>query len=158
MANKGAAGWRINWKGAEVLKQCDANLGAVLVEIGLRVEAQAKRKLQKSMKVRGRWQAGGGRGLRTGTLRRSIHSATPGYNWAGDNTAPSEATPELGGQAAAAAEKNGRLTLEVGSGLEYAMAVHQNHYNPDVLHFLTAAADEVAPEVPAIIARHKLGK
>jgi hypothetical protein len=34
--------------------------------------------------------------------------------------------------------------------------VHQDHYNPDVNGYLTQAADEVAPEVPAIIAKHKL--
>ncbi len=158
MGNKGAASWRINWRGAEVLKQCEANLGAVLTEIGLKVEAKAKKKLQKSEKVGKKWVEGGGRGLRTGTLRRSIHSATPGYNWSGDNTVPSDSSPEQGGRPAEPGDKNGRLTLEVGSGLEYAMAVHQNHYNADVLHFLTQAADEVAPDVPAIIAKHKVEK
>ena len=169
MGNKGAASWRLNWRGAEVLRQCESNLGDVLVEIGLRVEANAKKKLQKSLKgpagrgkggkfTKGDWLIGGGRGLRTGTLRRSIHSATPGYNWGGDNVEPSDSSPELGGQDAAAGPKNGKLVLEVGSGLEYAMVVHQDHYNAEVNGYIVRAADEVAPEVPAIIEKHKVNK
>ena len=72
--------------------------------------------------------------------------------------APSDAAPERGGQATQAGKKNGRLTLEIGSGLEYAMVVHQDHYNPEVNGFLIQAAEAVAGEVPAIIERHKLDK
>lgn len=166
---------RVEWRGDAVLRLVrERAVAPALTEIGLRVERRAKPRLQKSEQLtksgrlkykrpgqRGKvrpaaaqWVVGGGRGLRTGTLRRSIHCATPGYNWEADDVTPSNQAPERGGQAAHPAEQGAQLTVQVGSGLRYARTVHDKHYNPTVNGFLTKAADEVRSDVPGVLRRH----
>jgi hypothetical protein len=75
---------KLNWNGKEVLKAVESNVAKALGEFALEVEAAAKKELKKSPseKVNGkkRYLKGQGMGVRTGTLRRSIHTAQPGYN------------------------------------------------------------------------------
>jgi len=137
---------RLVWRGNQVQADVEQGLAAGLAEFGLRCEAAAKKRLQP------------GHGVKTGTLRRSIHTATPGYTWAGDDVLPSPSTPERGGQETSPAERGGKLTLELGSGMEYAMAVHQGHGDFSGYHFLTEAVAEEAPRLPAILKRHVGGK
>ena len=164
------------WRGDEVLAQASAALGAAMTEIGLRVEAAAKRRLKKSLQLQkaarttyqrgpkkgkpkrayAQWVKGGGRGVRTGTLRRSIHAATPGYNWAADDTPPTNNSPERGGQPAEAKRTGDRLVVQVGTGMRYGLAVHDRHYNPAVNGFLKKSAEAVKAEVPAIVERRRL--
>lgn len=117
-------------------------LAAGLTEFGLRCETAAKRRLQP------------GHGVKTGTLRRSIHTASPGYNWEGDNVTPANGTPERGNREATPAEKSGKLTLELGSGMEYAMAVHQGHGSFEGYHYLTEAVEEQKPKLTGILKGH----
>lgn len=132
----------LNWKGAAVTEAVAQAAAEAVTEIGLRVEGAAKRKLSK------------GHGVVTGTLRRSIHTATPGYDWRGDDTEPSEGSPELGGDEAEAKDDGNRIAVQTGSGLEYALAVHQGHDGFEGYHFLTEALEEVKGEVVEVLRRH----
>jgi len=132
----------LKWKGKQVEDEVVERLSAALVDIGLDVEGEAKKELTK------------GHGVLTGTLRRSIHTASPGYNWGSDNVTPSESSPERGGGEATPAKKENRLTIEVGSGMEYAMAVHQGHGSFGGYHFITNAIVKVKPRAGDHIRRH----
>ena len=135
---------KLNWEGDKVERVALDHVSDAMVEFGLRCETAAKKRLQP------------GHGVKTGTLRRSIHLATPGYNWPADNVEPSPTTPERGGNEADPAEKKCKLVLELGSGMEYAMAVHQGHGSFEGYHFLTEAVDEQKPKLPSILERHRL--
>lgn len=111
-------------------------------EIDLRIEAEAKRQLYP------------GHGVVTGTLRRSIHAAEPTYSWRMDNVKPDAHTPEMGGREFRAEVTKIRITGCVGSGLEYAMAVHQGHHSFEGYHYLTRALEIVRPSIRDIIKRH----
>lgn len=152
--NKGAGAFHLDWRGPELDRKLQAGLSAGLTEIGLRIEAKAKARLKPSEQVDGEWVEGGGHGKRTGTLQRSLHNAQLGYDWDSDNVEPSDNSPERGGQGVAPSEDGDTLWIEVGSGLEYAMAVHENHYDPDVVLFIQQAVDDVKPQALAIIKRN----
>lgn len=133
----------LNWKGDEVLKTTQENGAAIISEFALTVEGEAKKELRK------------GHGVETGTLRRSIHTALPGYDWGGDDVEPSAGAIERGGEAAMP-EAGNQLTVEVGSGLVYAMAVHQGHHNFTGYHYLTNGLKKAQGKLPSIIARHQV--
>ncbi len=133
---------RFDWRGEDVERRVKRGVAEGLMEFGLRSETGAKRRLQP------------GHGVITGTLRRSIHCATPGYSWAGDNVVPDDSTPERGGEEAEPAEVNGNLILQLGSGLEYAMAVHQGHGSFEGYHYITEAVAEQKPRLSEILKRH----
>lgn len=135
---------RLNWRGDEVGKDVLKGVASGLAEFGLRAETASKRRLQP------------GHGVKTGTLRRSIHCATPGYSWDSDNVEPAPDTMERGGQPAEPRKQSGKLTLEIGSGMEYAMAVHQGHGSFEGYHYITEAVKEIKPKLPAILKRHQL--
>lgn len=120
-------------------------LAAAAGEIGLRVEAEAKRELQP------------GHGVETGTLRRSIHAAEPGYAFAGDDVAPSDSSPERGGGEVAGERDGDKIMVAVGSGLVYALAVHQGHGSFEGYHYLTNAVEKVRPKADAIVRKHMAG-
>lgn len=148
--NKGAGFYTYEWRGDELDQKLKAGLGQALTEIGLRIEAKAKSQLRPSEQDDdGKWVEGGGHGKRTGTLQRSIHNAALGHDWGADG-----AQSDLGGQGAEPTEADDVLWIEVGSGLEYAMPVHENHYDPETLFFLSDAVDDMAPRVPAIVKKH----
>ena len=131
---------KLTWRGDAVVREVlDEVVAPAMGEIGLRVEGAAKRNLWK------------GHGVLTGTLRRSIHTAEPGYDWAGDDVTPSDGSPERGGR------KTVNVQIEVGSGLWYAMAVHQGHGGFAGYHYLTDAVDAVRGQVAAIIRRYARG-
>lgn len=125
-----------------LLPELLARLGPAVEELGLRVEAEAKRELQP------------GHGVETGTLRRSIHAAAPSYDFAGDDVEPSDASPERGGGGATAERDGDKLLVAVGSGLVYALAVHQGHGSFGGYHYLTNAVEKVRPKAPAILQKH----
>ena len=145
----------LNWKGDEVLKTTQENAAKIISEFALTVEGEAKKELKKSAKENGVWVKGGGRGVRTGTLRRSIHTALPGYDWGGDDVEPSGGSPERGNNAVVP-ETGNQLTVEVGSGLVYAMAVHQGHHNFIGYHYLTNGLKKAQGKLASIIARHQV--
>ena len=133
----------LNWKGKQVEDQATRRLSNALVDIGLDIEGEAKKELHK------------GHGVLTGTLRRSIHSAEVDYNWQGDDVAPSEGSPERGGQPAMPKLEARRLMITVGSGLGYALPVHQGHHSFGGYHYITNAVEKVRPRAGQHIARHK---
>ncbi|MCC6192263.1 MAG: hypothetical protein IT318_24795 [Anaerolineales bacterium] len=136
----------LNWQGDELKAQLIEQLKSALGEIGLRVEGEAKKELQP------------GHGVLTGTLRRSLHAAAPSYDFAGDDVTPSESSPERGNQAPEAELLGDRLMIAVGSGLVYALPVHQGHGDFAGYHYLTNALDRVAPQALDIVRKHTGGK
>src|SRR5512134_865803 len=133
----------LKWKGPAAEEQAIRRLSNALGDIGLDIEGEAKKQLYK------------GHGVLTGTLRRSIHSAGPGYNWPADDVEPNETTPERGGQNVTPEQTGRRLVIAVGSGLVYALAVHQGHGSFEGYHYLTNAVEKVKPRVPQHIRRHR---
>ena len=127
------------WRGMEVTQAVAKKVAMALGEFGLTAEGHAKRELRK------------GHGVITGTLRRSIHTAEPGYNWSGD-----DGSSELGGQKVDASVNGSRIVVQLGSGLGYALPVHQGHQGFEGYHFLTIGVDKAKKEVPAILKRHQL--
>src|SRR5690348_15092112 len=117
--------WRMKeWRGAQVVDDVDTNVAKAISEFGLVAEGHSKRELQK------------GHGVISGTLRRSIHTAQPGYNWAGDNVKPSSSSPERGNQVLNAIRAGQKVTIQLGSGLGYSLPVHQGHGSFGGYHFL----------------------
>lgn len=137
--NKGAGLWRLEWRGPELQRELEQAARSALTEIGLRIEAEAKKELYP------------GHGKITGTLQRSIHVAPLGYPWQSDRTQASQNTAELGGQDVEPVKDGTVLYLEVGSGLEYAMAVHQGHHAFSGYHYITKALEAVKPRVADIL-------
>ena len=137
-------GYTLKWRGDEVVDDVLNAMAGALGEIGLRVEGAAKQELRP------------GHGVLTGTLRRSIHTARPDYVWFHDDMEPSKGSPELGGRKVEAAMRSGKLTVAVGSGLHYAIFVHQGHDSFSGYHYLTSAVDKVRAKVPGIVERYAL--
>lgn len=133
-----------SWRGKQVTQAVQKNVAGALGEFGLRAEGYAKKELRK------------GHGVITSTLRRSIHCAQPGYNWAGDNVKPSTSTPELGGKSFEALINGHKVTIQLGSGLGYALPVHQGHHSFAGYHYLTIGTDKAKKEWPAVLMRHQL--
>ena len=133
----------LNWKGDEVLKTTKENGAKIISEFALTVEGESKKELRKR------------HGVLTGTLRRSIHTALPGYDWGGDDVEPSAGAIERGGEAAMP-EASDQITVEVGSGLKYALPLHQGHHNFTGYHYLTNGLKKAQGKLPSIIARHQV--
>ncbi len=143
MANgKRGKGFRLRWSAEVAQAQAEAALVQAMMEIGLRIEGESKKELYK------------GHGVITGTLRRSIHTAMPGYTWRGDNVTPSASTPERGNKATPPVLERGRLVVQLGSGLEYAIWVHQGHHSFEGYHFIENGVEKVRPLIPGIVRKH----
>lgn len=126
---------KLEWKGDKLLAAITEDLKVGMGFVGLKVQSEAQKQLYK------------GHGVVTGTLRRSIHTAPPNFNWSGDQGGESGAVVlgELVG---------GRVVVSVGSGLEYAMAVHQGHHRFTGYHYLVNGLDIAAPSALLIIKEH----
>lgn len=131
----------LDWRGPQLLREMEKASEEALVEFGLRLETAAKSQLRK------------GHGVVTGTLRRSIHMASPDYDFAGDNVPPAAGTPERGGREARVGREADKIAIETGSGLEYAMAVHQGHGTFDGYHFITGPFEQLKGKFDGILAR-----
>ena len=133
--------WKLDWN-KKLLPDLKRALSDALIEFGLLVERGAKQELR------------GGHGVLTGTLRRSIHVARPSYNWGSDNVTPSTTTPERGGKEIKPEEKGSKLRIEIGSGMVYAMAVHQGHGSFAGYYYLTRPYDQLKDRFVKIAAAH----
>lgn len=131
----------LNWRGDEVKRLVLERMAGAMGEFGLVVEAESKRELRK------------GHGVLTGTLRRSIHAAAPGYQWSTDDVPPGSDSPERGGAPVQASQVNGVVTVEVGSGLRYALPVHQGHGAFGGYHYLTNGLEKAKPKLAQILKR-----
>lgn len=138
------ADYTLDWKGDELKRTIQENGAKIVAEFALTVEGEAKKELRK------------GHGVLTGTLRRSIHTALPGYDWGGDNVEPSASSPERGNAQVAPDANNQQVTIEVGSGLVYAMSVHQGHHSFAGYHYLTNGLNKAKVKLASIIARYKV--
>lgn len=135
----------LKWKGEEVVKLCEDQLKAIMTEAGLTAEGEAKKQLRK------------GHGVITGTLRRSIHAAQPDYNFAADDVKAAAGTPERGGKSVeAVAVSAHRVEIALGSGLKYAMKIHQGWGSFKGYHYLTNGVDKMKAKLGEIIGRHQV--
>lgn len=125
-------------------------MGEAWSEVGLAVEGEAKKELYK------------GHGVVTGTLRRSIHTAKPGYAWSGDNVKAADDTPERGGRTVAPEVTATEVRLEVGSGMEYAAPIEfgfssaveyamKGIRNFEGYRYMRNGLDKVKPKIPDIL-------
>lgn len=143
--------FRLDWRGDEVKRAVMENVAKAWGEFALEVEGEAKRVLKRKNK-----ETGGKQGVATGTLRRSIHTAEPGYDWGGDDVEPSPSSPERGGNQVTPEADGVTLSLSVGSGLKYAMPVHQGHHSFQGYHYLTNGLKKAKAKLDAILRRHRL--
>ncbi len=120
---------RVDWYGGRVLSLFERAERRTLTRVGTNVQDEAKIRLYP------------GHGYDTGTLQRSIHAATPGYDWEGDNVPRSPFTPERGIEDAQPARvAGGALAIQIGSGQDYSLWVELGtayflgyHYLEDAL-------------------------
>lgn len=137
------------WQPEMVVDEKMAKLSKAFGKFGLEVEGKSKKVLEKSAKKKvGKryvYVRGGGRGVRSGTLRRSIHTAQPGYNFSADNVEPSNTTPERGLKMVHAAVSKRKLSLLVGSGMVYAHVQHLRY------KYLTIGLSRAKPQLTVFI-------
>lgn len=144
-------GYNLTWRGDEVKRALMENVARAWGEFGLEVEGESKRELRRKNKETGTKQ-----GVATGTLRRSIHVADVGYDWGGDDVEPAPGTPERGAVQVDPPVDADKITLQVGSGLKYAMPVHQGHHSFQGYHYLTNGLKKAKAKLDAILRRHRL--
>jgi len=136
--------YQLDWRGDEVKREVMQNVAQAWGEFALEVEGESKRELRR------------GHGVETGTLRRSIHVGEAGYDWGGDDVEAGQSSPERGGALVTPEADSVTLSLEVGSGLRYAMPVHQGHHSFQGYHYLTNGLKKAKAKLDAILRRHRL--
>ncbi len=134
----------IAWHDKEVIQLSEEQLAGVMTEFALTAEGEGKKELTK------------GHGVITGTLRRSEHVAEPGYNFAADDVEPSNSTPERGGRLITALKERNRFILALGSGLIYALRIHQGWGSFLGYHYITNGVEKAKAKKDAIVARHQV--
>lgn len=134
--------FKLKWRGKKIEGLLDQAAVSALSKFGLMVEAGGKKELRP------------GHGLVTGTARRSIHAAGVSYNYENDDVEPGTSTPEKGLKSVKAQIKKigAILSVVVGSGLRYAMALHQGHGSFEGYHFLLKPYDDLKGQFPEIYA------
>lgn len=153
----------LKWLGDDVIKVSEEQLKTIMEEFALTAEGESKKELKKTggtAKVRyvgGKKTIINSHGVVTGTLRRSIHAARHGYNFSSDNVIPSESSPERGGKVVSASEvREGTYAVDLGSGLVYAMSIHQGWGSFEGYHYLTKGVEKAREKIATIINRHKV--
>jgi hypothetical protein len=135
---------KLVWRGTQVVRAVQSNVEDAYTEFGLTVERYSKKELKR------------GHGVLSGTLRRSIHTAEPGYDWSADDVPAGKSGPERGGRRVKAKTIGVKTTLLVGSGLKYSLPVHQGHHNFEGYHYLTNGLAKAKPELPVILKKHRM--
>lgn len=121
------------WLGNAVFATVAKAVAEGLTEWGLKAEKSAKS------------QVSPGSGVLTGTYRRSVHSAGPSYNFAGDDVRPTPNSPERSGQGGGPEMEGSTVGITLGSGLVYARKV-EDWYAPIEDGFLEVA-DDLVPTI-----------
>ena len=103
----------LKWHGDEVKKEFVEGLKSGLLEFGFNHEREAKAQLYF------------GHGKASGTLQRSIHAASPHYDFAQDDEPPSENSPERSGTGGGAELVGDKVIIKVGSGMIYAARIER---------------------------------
>jgi len=139
--------FQLTWQGDAIRALVTQGIIAGLNEFHLDVEREAKRNLQP------------GRGVITGTARRSIHAASPSYSWGGDDVSPTPGTPERGGTGGLPEAQEDMVIGTIGSGLVYARSLHDGHGSFQGYHYITLAYAREQPHLPDKLQKHtkKLG-
>lgn len=127
------AGSKVIWRGDETFDEVVSVLIEASTEAALRIEGEAKKNL---------WP---GHGKLTGTLQRSIHAASPDYNFVGDHVTPSDSSPERGGGEVTPALIGNAIKTAVGTGMEYAMRIHL------LYNYMLNALNKVGPMMLEIV-------
>jgi hypothetical protein len=145
MSKSGKAGYRVKWLGDVVVKDFETQIKEGWTQVGLAVETEAKANLFK------------GHGVVTGTLRRSIHIAQPGYNWKGDDVPSGADSTERGRKKIEPVIRNGKVMLQIGSGMVYALFIEIGGAALDMNNsfggygYLRGALAKVKPKVKDIM-------
>lgn len=132
---------RLKWRGDDVRREVERRMAQALGRFALVVEGEAKRQLYK------------GHGVITGTLRRSIHTAQPGYDWSQEREG---IMSEMGGKFVEGAVQGKRVTIQVGSGLRYALPVHQGHHSFGGYHYLSIGLERARGQLRRILDEFRL--
>jgi len=140
MAGKG---FKLDWKGADARERVVKAIIGGVNEFHLEVEREAKRILQPK-----------GKGVITGTLRRSIHADSPTYTWGSDDVVPSKGTPERKGTGEMPLEQGNTVVGTIGSGLVYAMPVHEGHGSFAGYQYITRGYEKVQHKLPDKLKKH----
>lgn len=128
--------YRLDWRGDDVRREAvNAIYGAVL-ELGGRWEAAAKGSVRP------------GRGVLTGTYRRSLHYARPDYDFASDDVPPSPGSPERSGHGGGPEVRGDKISILLGSGLNYARKLEA------LYGVVVGAFDQVRGQFLDILERH----
>lgn len=128
--------YRLDWRGDNVQREAVNVLVGATLELAGRWETAAKKSVRP------------GRGVITGTYRRSLHYANPGYDFASDNVKPAPGSPERSGQGGGPEVRGDLISLLLGSGLNYARKL-EGFYSPVV-----GAFDQVRGQFLDIIEAH----
>lgn len=128
--------FKLDWKGGVVKAEAIEAIKAGLTEFGLRHETASKAPLKPHA------------GVLTGTYRRSLHAASPKYQFAADDVKPGPNTPERGGTGGGAEVAGDQVQIVVGSGLRYAVDVEKRYGT------IAAAHRTLLPQLPTIIETH----
>lgn len=126
----------LEWMGDQVQKTAVQAIVSGMNEFGARWETAAKASLKP------------GRGVVTGTYRRSLHYSGRDYNFAGDNVTPGPSTPERGGAADGATVSGNSVSIVAGSGLVYARRL-ETMYN-----VVVGAHEQVVGQLLGILEKH----
>lgn len=138
----GGKGYQLDWKGADARSRAVKAIIAAVNELHLEVEREAKAILQP------------GHGVITGTARRSIHADSPTYTWGSDDVPATPGSPERQGTGEMPAEQGNAVVGTVGSGLIYAMPLHEGHGSFSGYQFITRAHEKMAPKLPGKLEKH----
>lgn len=130
----------VKWMGDQVEQDCIAAIIAAVREFGLTHETEAKRELTP------------GRGVLTGTLRRSIHAAAPDYGFGNDDVTPASSSPERSGHGLDIQERNGRVAVVVGSGMSYARRIEE------LYGYIVGSHNRVIGRLPGILRKHTVAR
>ena len=137
-----AKGYRLQWKGVQAKQQVVKAIIAGVNEFHLEVEREAKAILQP------------GHGVITGTLRRSIHADSPTYTWGSDDVPATPGSPERQGTGEMPLEQGNTVVGTVGSGLVYAMPVHEGHGSFPGYQYIKRAHEKIGPKLPEKLEKH----
>lgn len=137
--------YSVKWYDNKVIDLSEKKLCEILTEFGLVAEGASKKELKK------------GHGVLTGTLRRSVHLATPDYRFSNDKVEPSKSSPERGGSEVEPKEtEKGKFVLVLGSGMPYALKIHQGWSGFEGYHYIRNGIDIAKKQKDAIIKRHQV--
>lgn len=126
------------WRGDDIYERVEKAVTSGLTEWALTTESSAKAALHP------------GRGVVTGTYRRSIHAAGLAYNFEADNVRPSASSPERSGRGGNASRNGDTISIVIGSGMIYAGFLER------LYRVIEGAFINTQDALPGILRKHAL--